>query len=229
MARGPGRSRRRHRRGRPQRGEVECGGRRSSTARRQGDLRHRRRHRPGRRRRDGRAGAARARPHRHPRQQRRHQYPQTAAGARARGMGQRDQDQPHQRVPVLAGGLPRHEGRRRRQDHQYRLDDVDLRRQLRAGLCREQGRHRAVHPLLRGGVGPRQHPGQCGAAGLDRYRSDQTRPRRDRRTARQGAGPHAGGALGRRSAISPGLRYFSVPRPRTSSPAPRSPSTADFP
>ncbi len=58
-------------------------------------------------------------------------------------------DQPHQRLPVLAGGLSRHEGGRRRQDHQYRLDDVDLRRQLRAGLRREQGRHRAVHALLR--------------------------------------------------------------------------------
>ena len=49
---------------------------------------------------------------------------------------------------------PAHEGRRRRQDHQYRLDDVDLRRQLRAGLCREQGRHRPVHALLRRAPGP---------------------------------------------------------------------------
>ena len=55
---------------------------------------------------------------------------------------------------------PAHEGDGRRQDHQYRLDDVDLRRQLCAGLCRQQGRHRAVHPLLRGGLGARQHPGQ---------------------------------------------------------------------
>ena len=45
------------------------------------------------------------------------------------------------------------EGRGRRQDHQYRLDDVDLRRQLCAGLCRQQGRHRAVHARLRGGLG----------------------------------------------------------------------------
>ena len=66
-----------------------------------------------------------------------------------RRVEQRDRDQPHQRLPVLAGGLSRHEGGRRRQDHQYRLDDVDLRRQLRAGLCRQQGRHRAVHALLR--------------------------------------------------------------------------------
>ena len=86
-------------------------------------------------------------------------------------------DQPHQRLPVLAGGLSRDEGRRRRQDHQYRFDDVDLRRELRAGLCREQRRHRAVHPLLRLRLGRRQHPGQRRAAGLDRHRSDQARPR----------------------------------------------------
>ena len=50
---------------------------------------------------------------------------------------------------MLAGGLSGHEGGRRRQDHQYRLDDVDLRRQLRVGLCRQQGRHRPVHARLR--------------------------------------------------------------------------------
>jgi NAD(P)-dependent dehydrogenase (short-subunit alcohol dehydrogenase family) len=61
---------------------------------------------------------------------------------------------------------------RRRQDRQYRLHDVDLRCVLRAGLCRQQGRHRAVHPRLRHRLGRRQHPGQCRAARLDRHRSD---------------------------------------------------------
>ena len=42
--------------------------------------------------------------------------------------------------------------------------------QLRAGLCREQGRHRAVHPRLRLRLGGRQHPGQRHPAGLDRHR-----------------------------------------------------------
>ena len=116
----------------------------------------------------------------------------------------------------------------RRQDHQHRLDDVDLRRQLRAGLCREQGRHRAVHALLRGRLGRRQHPGQRGAAGLDRHRPDQARPRADRRPARQGAGAHAGGAMGRDRPTSPASRCFSPPARRTSSPAPRFPSMADF-
>jgi NAD(P)-dependent dehydrogenase (short-subunit alcohol dehydrogenase family) len=46
---------------------------------------------------------------------------------------------------------------------------------LRAGLCRQQRRHRAIHPLLRGCLGRRQHPGECGATGLDRHRSNQTR------------------------------------------------------
>ena len=81
------------------------------------------------------------------------------------------------------GGASGDEGRRRRQDHQYRLDDVDLRRELCAGLCRQQRRHRAVHARLRLCLGRRQHPGQCDPAGLDRHRPDQARPRRDRRPA----------------------------------------------
>ena len=44
---------------------------------------------------------------------------------------------------------------RRRQDHQHRLDDVDLRRLLRAGLRREQGRHRAAHQVAGRPPGPR--------------------------------------------------------------------------
>ena len=57
-------------------------------------------------------------------------------------------------------------------------------------------------------LGRRQHPGQCRAAGLDRYRADPARPRADRRPARQGAGAHAGGALGRRSADFAGIAVF---------------------
>ena len=92
--------------------------------------------------------------HRHPRQQCRHQHPQAAAGARHRRVDQRDGHQPDQRLPVLAGRPPRDEGGRRRQDHQYRHDDVDLRRQLRAGLCDQQGRHRAVHQAPAPAPGP---------------------------------------------------------------------------
>ena len=148
--------------------------------RRQGDCRGGRRHRQGRGRRHGRARRPRSRPHRYPRQQCRHQHPQAAARARYRRVEQRDCDQPHQRLPVLAGGLSGDEGRRRRQGRQYRLDDVDFRRQLCVGLCCEQGRHRPVHALLRGGLGRRQHPGQRGAAGLDRHRPDKTRAQGDR-------------------------------------------------
>ena len=56
-----------------------------------------------------------------------------------RGMAQRDQHQPHQRLPVLAGGLSGHEGRGRRQDHQYRLDDVDLRRRFAPAYAASKG------------------------------------------------------------------------------------------
>jgi NAD(P)-dependent dehydrogenase (short-subunit alcohol dehydrogenase family) len=34
-------------------------------------------------------------------------------------------------------------------DHQYWFDAVDLRRGLRASLCRQQGRYRAIHARLR--------------------------------------------------------------------------------
>ena len=52
--------------------------------------------------------------------------------------------QPHQRLPLLAGRLPGDEEGGRRQDHQHRLDDVDLRRRrsppptarARAASCR---------------------------------------------------------------------------------------------
>ena len=94
-------------------------------------------------------------------------------------------DQSDQRLPVLAGGLSRDEAGRRRQDHQYRLDDVDLRRQLRAGLRRQQGRHRPAHQILCLRLGGRQHPGQRHPARLVRHRPDQARPRTDRRPARR--------------------------------------------
>jgi 2-deoxy-D-gluconate 3-dehydrogenase len=67
-------------------------------------------------------------------------------------------------------------GRRRRQDHQYRLDDVDLRRQFRAAYAASKG-------------GIVQFTRSCAVAWaadniqanavlpeLDRYRSDQARP-----------------------------------------------------
>ena len=117
-------------------------------------------------------------------------------------------DQPHQRLPVLAGGLSRHEGGRRRQDHQYRLDDVDLRRQFAPRLCREQGRHRAVHPLLRDGLGRRQHPGQRRAARLDRYGSDQARPRTRSTACTTGCWRARRRRAGAPSTISPGIAVF---------------------
>ena len=41
----------------------------------------------------------------------------------------------------------------RRQGHQHRLDAVDLRRVLRAGLWRQQGRRGAAHQVAGGGLG----------------------------------------------------------------------------
>ena len=84
-----------------------------------------------------------ARPARHPGQQCRHEHPQAARAIHAGRMAHGDGQQPDQRLPVQPCRLSRDEEGRRRQDHQYRLDDVDLRRALRHRLCREQGRHGA--------------------------------------------------------------------------------------
>ena len=59
-----------------------------------------------------------------------------------------------ERLSVLPGGLSRDEAQGRRQDHQHRLDDVDLRRFLRSGVRRQQGRYCAADEGVRRGVGP---------------------------------------------------------------------------
>jgi 2-dehydro-3-deoxy-D-gluconate 5-dehydrogenase len=47
--------------------------------------------------------------------------------------------QPDQRLPLLPGGLPGHAPRRRRQDRQHRLDDVDLRHSFNAPYAATKG------------------------------------------------------------------------------------------
>ena len=91
-----------------------------------------------------------------------------------------------------------------------------------------QGRGGAVQPGLRRRLGARQHPGQRRPAGLDRHRHDETAPRGQRiqRARRWRACPPAGGA---RRTTSRASRRSSPARPRTSSPGPRSPSTAAIP
>lgn len=56
---------------------------------------------------------------------------------------------------LLKSRLSGDERSRWRQDHQHRLNDVDFRRELRARLCRQQRRHRAVHQVHRVVVGGR--------------------------------------------------------------------------
>ena len=68
-----------------------------------------------------------------------------------------DRHQSHQRVhgePRRASG---DEEAGRREDHQYRLDDVHLRRCLRAGLRGLEGRDRAAHALHGHGLGAPPH------------------------------------------------------------------------
>ena len=83
---------------------------------------------------------------------------------------------------LLAGGLSSHGARRRRQDHQYRIDDVDIRVVVCDAICGEQRRHPATGALDGGRLGKRQHPGQRDPARLDRHGSHP-------KSARAGSGP----------------------------------------
>ena len=125
-----------------------------------------------------------------------------------RRMALGDRHQPDQRVRLLARRLSAHEEGGRRQDHQHRLDDVDLRGGLCAGLCGEQGRHRAVRTRLRDRLGEGQHPGQRRAAGLDRHRPDQERTARGGRPARSRARRARRRDAGAIRRISPASRCF---------------------
>ena len=77
-------------------------------------------------------------------------------------------------------------------------------------------------------LGRRQHPGQRGAAGLDRHRSHQTRPRARSTACTTGCWRARRRRAGARSPTSRALRCFSLRQRRTSSPAPPFPSTAAF-
>ena len=113
----------------------------------------------------------------HSGQQRGHEHPQAARGLHARRMAHRARQQPDERLPVQPGRLSRDEEGRRRQDHQYRLDDVDLRCALCDGLCGEQGRHGADDQVAGNRLGQGRHPGQRDPARLDRHRPDPARAR----------------------------------------------------
>ena len=181
----------------PQRREEPARGGRAGRARRpSGGHRGRRGRRGGGQRLDPRDGRSLRAPRR-ARQQRGHEHPQAGPGPHARGVAPGARHQPHQRVPREPGRLPDHEARRRRQDHQHRLDDVALRHLVRPGLRGVEGRDRAAHPGDGERVGARQHPGQRGAARVDRHRADPERSERSTRSPRPRARAHARGPLGR--------------------------------
>ena len=199
----------------------------SSRHRRQGNLRRHRRHRQGRRRRHGRARQ---------RELGRIDILVNNAGINIRKPPHALElaewnsvidDQPHQRLPVLAGGLSRDEGGRRRQDHQYRLDDVDLRRQLRAGLAASKG-------------GIVQFTRSCACAwAADNIQANAVLPGWIDTDLTKRAREEIDGLHDKVLARTPAARWgeiddfagiavFLASPPRISSPAPRSPSTAAF-
>src|SRR5262249_46088365 len=90
--------------------------------------------------------------------------------------------------PLQAGG--------RRQDHQHRLDDVDLRCKLRTGVRGKQRWHRSADEVAGGRGGAGQNSKEPKPARMDRHRSHARPARTFTRVERSGAGTHSGSALG---------------------------------
>ena len=78
--------------------------------------------------------------------------------------------------------------RGRRQDHQHRQHDVDLRSAVCRGLCLDQGRNRSVDQEPGAGLGRRQHSSERDFARLVRHRANRKGPGADPRPSRASAG-----------------------------------------
>ena len=93
-------------------------------------------------------------------------------------------------------------------------------------LRREQGRHRAADEAHGHRLGQGQHPGQRGAAGLDRHRAHAGRAQGRSRACTSACSRARRPAAGACPTTSPASPCSSPAPPRTSSPAPPSRSTA---
>ena len=106
------------------------------------------------------AAAARARPSRHPRQQRRleHRHPVPRSRRAHRGrLGPPPEHEPARPVPPRQGGGAAHAQAGRGPHRQHRLDRRTAPHRQLHRLRDEQGRARPPHALPRGGAGPRHH------------------------------------------------------------------------
>ena len=138
-----------------------------------------------------------------------------------------DRHQPDRRVPLRAGGRPRHAEAAVGPHHQHRLDRRPARvgeRPALRGVRREQGRPDGADARARRVVGAQGHPRQRDRARLlplaaGRRRDRDERGRRSRRSARFRASATP--------ASSRASRSSSPPTRPTTSPARRSSSTAD--
>ena len=181
---------------RPGSGQERGGGGSAARRRRHGGNGYGRRRRgdlvPG----HGDGNLGRIRPARRSDQQCRHRDRQTTGGASAQRVERTARHQPYRRLYRGPGLLSRDEAPGWRQDHQYRLDVLDLWRPFRHGLRRQQGRPCPTHQVARHCLGRRKHSSERRAARQHRHRPRPSRPRAGTRAARQGTVPHAGRSLG---------------------------------
>jgi|SRR6516165_9021089 2-deoxy-D-gluconate 3-dehydrogenase len=104
---------------------------------------------------------------RHSCQQRRHKRSQATAKPDRGRLASGDEHQSHRRLSMLAGSLFAYGPRWRRQDHQYRIDDVHLRSVLCHSLCGQQGWNRADDARLGDRMGKGQYSGQRHSSRID--------------------------------------------------------------
>ena len=163
----------------------------------------------------------RLRPAGYPGQQRRHLHPQGASGLYRGGVASGAGHKPDRSIFVCSGRVSSAKAGGSRQDHQYRIDDVAVRRTLCDALRCEQRRNRANDTGSRYGLGERQRSGKRGPSWLDRHGIDAHGSPAGRGSARAGGEDELQRGAGEFRQISQALPCFWPARRPTLLQAPR--------
>ena len=175
-----------------------------------------------------RGGRAQHRRDRHPGQQRRHAVPRAAGGFSGREVGAAARHQCLQRVLCRPGGRAAHDPARPRQDHQHRLGAERTGAAGHRALHRHQGRDQEPDPRHVHRLGEARPADQRHRAGLFQDAAQPGAGRQSRILDLAGKA-HAGRPLGQCRGAGRRGRVPVRRRPRPSSTATRSMSTAGSP